>query len=130
VKGDSSGWITSAGFDILTPPGLLGAKAALVASGTTQFSEHLGGKAAIFAELRVAGRPPERLEPEFELRRGPRGAAEYRIRIRIAQQDLPADRDVPVHVWFDRYFVPARAGISGDTRQLVIQTPRAVRIAR
>jgi hypothetical protein len=123
VEGDSGGWLTSAGADVIMPAIALKSHRYIVIRGRTIFPDQIGGKLKVFARLLTAGEPqslPTLVSPI---------TSSYTIVIDVKGQTLPNDGLVDIALSFDRYFVPRERGINADPRQLVIMTPKDVTVA-
>jgi hypothetical protein len=53
---------------------------------------------------------------------------DYRIEIDTGALATGGEGEAVVELTFDRYWVPQEAGVSPDSRKLVISTPREVRL--
>ena len=84
---------------------------------------------AVRAELRVAGQPPKDLAARLELPYQPKSLVNYKIVIQADSKDIPADRDVAVHLSFSKHMVPQEIGFAPDPRKLVIMAPKTVVLA-
>ena len=130
VQGASGDWITSDGIDIVVPGDMLRAQPKIEATGHTILSEYLGKDVAVRAELRIAGQPPKELAGRLELPYQPKSLVNYKIVIQVDPKDIPADRDVPVHLSFNKHMVPQEIGFAPDPRKLVIMAPKQVVLAQ
>jgi hypothetical protein len=122
VDGDSGGWLTSAGADVIAPAIALKSHRYIVLLGRTILPDLIGGKLKVFARLLTAAGPqslPTIVSPI---------TGRYTIAIDLKGQTLPNDGLVDIALSFDRYFVPREHGINSDTRKLVIMTPTDVTV--
>lgn len=120
VEGDSGGWLTSAGADVIAPAIIFRSHRYIVLQGRTIFPDLIGGKLRVFARLLTGPEPrnlPALVSPI---------TANYTIVIDLKGPTLPSDGLVDIALTFDRFFVPKERGINSDPRQLVIMTPMEV----
>jgi hypothetical protein len=118
IAGLSGGWITSAGIDLPVNSRIIGARPYLVLEGEALL-QPLGGTPDLHAELRDPGGKvlPMTLPAKIAISDGL-----YKIVIdcSTACAKLP---EPTIHLTFDRFFVPSKAGINTDTRELVLYAP-------
>ena len=127
IEGGSGDWITSDGIDILVPGDMLRSQRKLEATGHTILSEYLGKDVAVRAELRIPGRKPVEVSARMELPYKPKSLVSYKLWIEVNDiKDVPPDRDVAIHLSFNKYVVPQEIGFAPDNRKLVIMIPRQV----
>jgi hypothetical protein len=120
VTGLSGGWITSAGIDLRANGQEIAARPLIVLEGLALLAP-LGGSPEPRAELRsqVGTEPPTPLPARIAI-------SGNRYKIVIDCSDACAQVTEPtIHLSFDRFFVPAKAGINADTRELVLYAPLA-----
>jgi hypothetical protein len=125
ILGDNGGWITSDGFDIAVPGDLLREKPTIEATGQTFLTEYLGKGMTVRAEQRTPEGPAKVVPAQLDLPSG-KGMVSYRIVVQTDPRDHPADRDVVIHLSFNKYVVPKEIGYTPDPRKLVIVTPRQI----
>jgi hypothetical protein len=120
LEGDSGGWLTSAGATLRVPRQWLRGKRGLVLEGRTLHAEQLKGPLGGKAVVKESGQElPVYVSPV---------TPDYRIEIDTGAVATGGEGDVAVELTFDRYWVPQEAGVSPDSRKLVISTPREVRL--
>lgn len=125
--GDSGGWITSQGLTLVAPAETLRARPNIELRGTTILAEHLG-KTAMKAEMTTAHGELVEAAVKFDLQVAPKSASQYEAMIHLDVARMPADGEVKVKVSFDKFFVPKEIGLNADPRQLVVMTPKQVRL--
>jgi hypothetical protein len=121
--GDSGGWVTSDGLVLTGPTEVLRSWPVIELRGRGYF-EHLGRLPAARAEMTVGKAPPAPVRATFTVSGG-----EYCLRLEPETAGLPEHAQAQVRVTFDCYFVPAELGLNGDTRRLVVPTPRVALLA-
>lgn len=116
-RGD--GWITESGLTITGPAQLLAGQNQLFLSGSIP-SDLLPKTPSVSAELAISGARqalPARLTST---------SGRYQIELDLHGAELPDAGLVRIELHFDTYFVPRQAGLSNDTRQLVMRFPTSV----
>jgi hypothetical protein len=118
VTGLSGGWITSAGIDLRANGQEIAARPFIVLEGLALL-EPLGGVPEPRAALRLGtGGPSTSLPARITM-------SDNRYKIVIDYSTTCAREAEPtIHISFDRFFVPLKAGINADTRELVLYAPR------
>ncbi len=123
VAGDSGGWLTAAGAELLAPAGVLRVWPIIRLSGSTIGSKHL--KDQLGTTVTITGDPGRTIPSRASI------AADesYEIQIDASGIPLPDTGLVQLHLSFDRYFVPKDLGINPDPRKLVIQSPKTASLS-
>lgn len=119
VDGASGGWVTSKGLGIRLLRDTLVGKPFLVIKGSTIFSEQLkGGLEGTVTELgsRKALSAKTSLLP-----------TSYTVEVDLQGHVFPPGKWIDLELKFDRFFVPRKAGISPDDRELVVLAPGIIR---
>jgi hypothetical protein len=117
LEGDSGGWITADGFDILTTTVVARTRPLLKIRGITTGSAHLKGP----LKATVAGSIPGRVTIGLD--------EAYEIEVDLSGAPMPDERGLRLHVAFDRYFIPQELGLGPDPRKLVLLFPKSVYLA-
>ena len=79
------------------------------------------------AELRIPGRQPVPVSAWLDLPYKPKSLIDYKILIEVNDtKDIPSDRDVSIHLSFNKYVVPQDIGFAPIYRRLVMMTPKPV----
>jgi hypothetical protein len=118
IAGLSGEWITSAGIDLRINGHAIADRPFIVLEGVALLAP-LGGSPEPRAELRsqLGKEPPTPLPARIAI-------SDNRYKIVIDCSSACARVPEPmIHLDFDRFFVPAKAGISADTRELVLYAP-------
>jgi hypothetical protein len=121
VEGDSGGWVTSKGIDLVVAGSALRAWPTVEVRGRTILHELLKGNLKGQARYRNRDGKLKKLDVAVDPLR-----AQYDFKFHVNPDDMPGDQDVRIHLQFDRYFVPKQARINEDTRELVIMTPTSI----
>jgi hypothetical protein len=118
ITGLSGGWITSAGVDLRFNNRIVGDRPYIILEGQAVL-QPLGGAPELRAELRDSADKtlPTVLPAKIAI-------SDNRYKIVIDCSGACAKIAEPiVHLTFDRFFVPLKAGINADTRDLVLYAP-------
>jgi hypothetical protein len=126
LDGDSGGWVTSQGVIVTVPEVFLQDRKTIELTGTTFGTEYLG-KLQVRAELAAKDTFKEQ-RTEFSLPVIPKSLVNYRILIRVNPGELGTGQDVRIKLLFDKFFVPKNVGMNEDQRELVIMTPKNMRV--
>jgi hypothetical protein len=124
LRGISGDWITSAGIDMLLPELSWRGATCIDLVGNSSLGV-LPARPDVKAVLRSVDAEPAPLSSRFEATQN----NAYRIRIELPDRNEPLGAPAIVHLGFSTFFVPAKMGINGDTRELVVMKPVDVRIA-
>ncbi len=118
VEGDSGGWLTADGAELLAPARVLRVWPIIRLSGSTIGSKHLRG--SLGTTVTMAGGSGRTIPSRASI------AADesYEIQVDASGIPLPDTGLVHLRLSFDRYFVPKALGINPDPRKLVIQFPK------
>jgi len=125
LEGVSGGWITSNGFDVISPGTLLRHFPTIELRGQNTLSEDARHSVRLRARLAGPGEAPRDVAATITFD-GP----EYTLLIHLNQADIQPDRDAQVKILFDRYAVPEDTGASDGARQRVIAAPTQLRALR
>jgi hypothetical protein len=118
ITGLSGGWITSAGVDLRINSRVIGDRPYIILEGQAML-QPLGGTPVPRAELRdLAGKAQPTALPAKIIISGNR----YKVVIDCSNA-CSKIAEPSVHLTFDRFFVPLKAGINADTRELVLYAP-------
>ena len=120
VEGVSGGWITSRGIKIKVLRDWLPGKQFLLMKGSTIFPEQLKGSLNGSAIEVASG---ESLPLKISL-----VSTNYVMEIDLRGHSFAAGKWVEFELKFDRFFVPRKAGVSPDDRELVILAPSLIRL--
>ncbi len=122
VEGISGGWITSRGIKIKVLRDWLPGKQFLLIKGSTILTEHIKGPLNGSVTDLGSG---ESLPLKIVL-----GPTDYVAEIDLRGHSFALGKWVELHLKFDRFFVPRKAGVSPDDRELVVLEPRIIRFER
>ncbi len=122
VEGISGGWITSRGIRIKVLRDWLPGKQYLLMKGSTIFTEQLKGQLNTSVIDLGSG---EALPVRIALQ-----STDYTIEVDLRGHSFAPGKWVELELKFDRFFVPRKAGVSPDDRELVVLAPSAIRFER
>ena len=122
VEGISGGWITSRGIKIKVLREWLPGKQYLLMKGSTIFTEQLKGQLnASVVDLGSGESLPMRMTLQ---------PTDYTMEVDLRGHSFAPGKWVELELKFDRFFVPRKAGVSPDDRELVVLAPSVIRFER
>jgi len=122
VEGISGGWITSRGIKIKVLREWLPGKQYLLMKGSTIFTEQLKGQLkASVVDLGSGESLPLRMTLQ---------PTDYTMEVDLRGHSFAPGKWVELELKFDRFFVPRKAGVSPDDRELVVLAPSVIRFER
>lgn len=82
------------------------------------------------ADFCIDGEQPKPVSAHIQFPEHPQGTVDYAITVQLPRSEIPADKQVRVHLAFNRYFIPREFGYAPDDRKLVIMAPTEVLLSK